>query len=483
MITAQPPNFRLGEVHSFQGGGQRYLYLVQSAGIFQLDDATARVVDLLAEGEISGDRLLAELSAAGLSRSEAGEVLEELWSARAILSGDGRPQDGVQNPPPDFPLQTLVLNLTNQCNLACQYCYEYGADKVATPEGKPKFMDLETAKAAVAFFLQQSPRGNAVQITFFGGETLMNYPLLKQVVQYAREQAQQESRPINFSLTTNATLLTPAIIDFLAENHIGVTVSMDGPRELHNQLRVFPNGRGSYDIIEPKVRELIQKHHTRPIAARVTLTSGVTDVLRIFRHLKDDLGFHEVGFAPVTTSPDRLYAINDRGMDGVLEQFHLLADEYLSAALSNRLHGFSNVSDTLAELHQGINKSHPCGAGLGLVGVGPSGDIAPCHRFVDSDEHALGHVATGIDRAKQADFLNRGHIGAKYDCHTCWARPICAGGCHHEAFVRYGDTGHPNLHYCDWIRDWTDKCLQIYGAIAAQNPAFLEHFSERKAAA
>ena len=483
MITAQPPNFRLGEFHSFQGGGQRYLYLVQSAGIFQLDDSSSRVIDLLADGEMSGDRLFTELSAGGLSRSDALEVVEELWSARAILSGEGRPQDGVQNPPPDFPLQTLVLNLTNQCNLACQYCYEYGADKVATPEGKPKFMDLETAKAAVAFFLQQSPAGNALQITFFGGETLMNYPLLKQVVQYAREQAQQESRPINFSLTTNATLLTPAIIDFLAENHIGVTVSMDGPKELHNQLRVFPNGRGSYDIIEPKVRELIQKHHTRPIAARVTLTSGVTDVLRIFRHLKNDLGFHEVGFAPVTTSPDRLYAINDRGMDGVLEQFHLLADEYLSFALSNRLHGFSNVSDTLAELHQGINKSHPCGAGLGLVGVGPSGDIAPCHRFVDSDEHALGNVATGIDRTKQEEFLSRGHIGAKYDCHTCWARPICAGGCHHEAFVRYGDTGHPNLHYCDWIRDWTDKCLQIYGAIAAQNPAFLEHFSERKAAA
>ena len=158
MITAQAPTFRLGEVHSFQGGGQRYLYLVQSAGIFQLDDATARVIDLLAEGEISGDRLLAELSAAGLSRSDAGEVLEELWSARAILTGDARPQDGVQNPPPDFPLQTLVMNLTNQCNLSCQYCYEFGEDKVATPEGKPKFMDLETAKASVDFLLQQSAR-------------------------------------------------------------------------------------------------------------------------------------------------------------------------------------------------------------------------------------------------------------------------------------------------------------------------------------
>ena len=116
----------------------------------------------------------------------------------------------------------------------------------------------------------------------------------------------------------------------------------------------------------------------------------------------------------------------------------------LEHALQGRHHAFSNVSDTIAELHEGVNKSHPCGAGLGLVGVGPSGDISPCHRFVDSDSHKLGHVSTGIDRSAQRDFLARGHIDTKYDCHTCWARPLCAGGCHHEAYVRYGDTGHAN---------------------------------------
>ena len=479
MTTFEPTIYRLGEFHAFSSAGRRYLYLVQSAAIFELDDAGAVVIDRLAQGQAAIAEITAELAAHEVSSNDAAELLEELYSTHAILAGDSRIPDGVQNVPANVPLQTLVLNLTNQCNLSCQYCYEYGADKVATPGGKPKFMNLETAKASVDFLFQQATRG-AAQITFFGGETLMNFPMLKQVVSYARERAESQSRSISFSLTTNATLLTSAIIEFLADNRIGVTVSMDGPKEMHDKLRVFANGQGSYDIIAPKVRDLIQKHRTRPIAARVTLTSGLTDVVRIFRHLKHDLGFHEVGFAPVTASPDRLYAINDPGMGGVLEQFYLLADEYLEFALRGKMHGFSNVSDTLAELHQGINKSHPCGAGFGLVGVGPSGDIAPCHRFVDSDQHALGHISTGIDRTKQADFLNRGHIGSKYDCHTCWARPVCAGGCHHEAFVRYGDTGHPNLHYCDWIRGWTDKCLQIYGAIAAQNREFLEYFAERK---
>ena len=268
--------------------------------------------------------------------------------------------------------------------MSCQYCYEFGADKVATPEGKPKFMDLETAKTSVDFLLEQSGDRRSIHITFFGGETLMNFPLLKQVVAYANERAGEQGRHIDFSLTTNATLLTPAIIEFLSENHIGVTVSMDGPKEMHDHLRVFANGSGSYDIIEPKVRALIQNHRTRPITARVTLTAGVSDVIRIFRHLKQDLGFHEVGFAPVTTSPNQLYAINATGMDGVLDQFHTLADEYLEYALRGESHGFSNVSDTLAELCQGVNKSHPCGAGLGLLGVGPSGRhraVPPFCRF------------------------------------------------------------------------------------------------------
>ena len=472
--------YRLGEFHRFDAGGAHFLYLVPAGAIFAVDTAVGKLIDCLSSGELPHQQLMEDLAASGLMIEDAEELIEEMYHANVIVANDSVP-DQPQPLPDVFPIQTLVMNLTNQCNLSCQYCYEFGADKLATPEGKPKFMDLETAKTSVDFLLAQSGDRRSIHITFFGGETLMNYPLLKEVVAYANQRAGEQERHIDFSLTTNATLLTPTIIEFLSENHIGVTVSMDGPKEMHDHLRVFANGKGSYDIIEPKVRALIQNHRTRPITARVTLTSGVSDVIRIFRHLKQDLGFHEVGFAPVTTSPNQLYAINATGMDSVLDQFHTLADEYLEHALRGESHGFSNVSDTLAELCQGVNKSHPCGAGLGLLGVGPSGDIAPCHRFVDSDAHALGHISTGIDRAKQADFLRRGHIDSKYDCHTCWARPLCAGGCHHEAFVRYGDTGHPNLHYCDWIRDWTDTCLRIYGAIAAGNPGFLQQFAERKA--
>ncbi len=479
MSGVAPLAYRLGEFHPFAAAEHNFVYLPAGA-LFELDEAAGRLIRRLEEGEVPHPALVDELMASGYERADAEALIGELRGARIIVAGD-MVAAPMANPPADFPLQALVMNLTNQCNLACTYCYEFGADKIATPHGKPKYMSLETAKASVDFLLAQSAGRKAVHITFFGGETLMNFPLLRDVVAYARERAQGQGRSVGFSLTTNATLLSPAIIGFLSEHEIGVTVSIDGPPDLQDKRRVYKSGRGSYAVIEPKLRALIANHKTRAITARVTLTDGVTDVIRIYRHLKDNLGFHEVGFAPVTASNRQSYSIDDADMEGVIAQFHALADEWLEFALRGEMHGFSNVSETIGELVQGVNKSHPCGAGLGLLGVGPSGDLAPCHRFVDADSHTLGHVATGIDQGKRSDFLTRGHVGAKYDCQTCWARPLCAGGCHHEAFVRYGDTGHANLHYCDWIRDWTDICLRIYGALSVQNPGFLGRFAERRA--
>src|SRR5258706_14460000 len=169
-------------------------------------------------------------------------------------------------------------------------------------------MDWETAQCSVDYLLAQSEGRRSVHITFFGGETLMNFPMLRQVIDYASEQAARKGVKIDFSLTTNATLLTPVIIDYLAANTVGVTVSLDGPREMNDAFRVFSNGRGSYDIIEPKVRELLSRHHTRPITARVTMTSQSMDVFKIYRHLKNDLDFHKVIIAPVTSYAKLLYS-------------------------------------------------------------------------------------------------------------------------------------------------------------------------------
>ncbi len=294
--------YSLGEFHKFQGAGQEFLYLVPSGGIVALDGMTTEILQRLDQMPLSREDLVAGLCSDGYASNEVEDCIDELREVKAIRNG--KKEYARSEPLPEtFPLQTIVLNVTNQCNLSCQYCYEFGEDKVATPDGKPKFMEWETAKSSVDYLFAESQGRKSMHITFFGGETLMNFPLLKRVVEYSRAKAEELQVKLDFSLTTNATLLTPAIIEYLAENAIGVTVSMDGPKEMQDKFRVFANGRGSYDIIKPKVQNLLAKHKTRPIAARVTMTSGAMDVRKIYQHLKHELGFYEVGFAPVTTSP------------------------------------------------------------------------------------------------------------------------------------------------------------------------------------
>jgi uncharacterized protein len=467
------------EFHSFEAAGQHFLYLVPSAAVFALDECSLAVLDELRGGACDADAVVRTLG----SRFDEQEIvgtIAELRRVRAIAETASLAPMPKIVPLKPVPLQTLVVNVTNQCNLACTYCYEYGEDKIVdTENGKQsKFMSEETARESVEFMLRESRESPTAHMTFFGGETLLNFPVLKSTIAYARRRAAEVGKEVDFSLTTNATLLRPDVIEFLAENRVGVTISIDGPEEMQDKFRVFKNGKGSYDVAAPKIKALLARHRTRPVGARVTLTRQTLDIRRVYRHLTDDMGFWEVGFAPVTTAPNRDYAIKDEGFDDLLAQFRALAEEYRDAALENRHHGFSNIRETLQEIHQGHAKAYPCGAGIGLMGVSTDGDVALCHRFAGSDDHRLGDVRSGVSWNRQQAFLDTHHIAEKTDCRRCWARPICAGGCYHEANTRYGSTNQPNLHYCEWIRGWTHTCLEIYGEIAVKNPAFLEQFDE-----
>jgi uncharacterized protein len=467
---------RRGEYHAFRGVDADYVYLVPSAAVVRLDDASRAVLDTLGDHDVAAGDVV-QTAGEYFPAADVRGAIEELLTVRAIRM--------VEQPPPEapkavetkkrrsIPLSTLVLNVTSKCNLSCGYCYEYGEDRLVESGSKPRFMNEETARKSVDFMFAESGDSPVVNLTFFGGETLMNFKVLQSALAYARGRGDVLGKKVNASLTTNATLLRDEVIDWMVDSDVGVTVSIDGGREQQDKFRVFANGMGSYDIILPRIKQLLARHRRRPIGARVTLTGQNLDVLGIFKHLTEEIGFWEVGFAPVTTSWQRDYAIQEEGFTRMLQQFQQLAHDYRDAALADRHHGFSNVRDTIEEIHKGMSKSHPCGAGFGLLGVATDGDVALCHRFAGSDQHKIGTVADGIDRSKQEDFLDRHHIDLKTDCSRCWARPLCAGGCYHEAHTRYGSTERPNLHYCEWIRAWTHTCLEVYGTLAEKKPAFL----------
>jgi uncharacterized protein len=226
---------------------------------------------------------------------------------------------------------------------------------------------------------------------------------------------------------------------------------------------------------------VLARYTSRPVGARVTLTRGVTGVEEIWDHLFNELGFAEVGFAPVTAGEIDAFNLSTTEMAEVFAGFRRLGEKYLAAALENRNIGFSNLHQMMTTLHEGHKKSLPCGAGLKMLAVDHLGKLNLCHRFTGSDIPTFGNVTDGIDRAALGGFLATRRDRAGDACAGCHIRNLCAGGCYHESYSRYGDPAHPVYHYCELMRDWVDFAIQTYSRIAARNPSFIDnHLSPRR---
>jgi uncharacterized protein len=371
-----------------------------------------------------------------------------------------------------IPLKTLVLHLTEACNLGCVYCYHAQKEQTTKKKG---WMTSEVAQKAIGFLFDQSGSLQHVTVVFFGGEPLLNFDLLTATVRYAKEEARKRNKEVDFALTTNGTLLTQEVIRFLHANRIGVTVSIDGHEEAHDQNRSYPDGSPSYKVIAPKIQDLIQQANARPVVARVTLAGDPEGVPQILNHLLA-LGFSEVGFGPVTTD-DPSFQLDWGRMDLLLGQFKELAERFLSTALAGEFMGFSNLIDLLVSLHEGDIKHHSCGAGLGLFSVAPDGGLYLCQRFTGEEPFRMGDVFEGLHHQRVAFFRRQADIQQRGECRRCWVRNMCAGGCYHEAWIREGSYLDPNSHYCEWIKRWVEIGLDAYGRLALTCPDYLDRLS------
>jgi uncharacterized protein len=333
-------------------------------------------------------------------------------------------------------------------------------------------MSLEVVKKGIDFLFENAAGTEKLVLVFFGGEPLLNIRLISSAVDYARKKAAETGKQIDFALTTNGTLLNGEVIQFLTDRKIGVTVSIDGFEEVHDRNRRFPDGRPSYGKILPGLRELLRASVQRPVVARVTLVDTPLDVPKILDHLLG-LGFAEVGFAPVTTR-DPAYQFDESKLDCLMIQFRRLADRFIDAARRDDFLGFSNLIDLLTVLHQSEVRTHPCGAALGLFAADPEGRLYSCQRVIGEDSFCMGNLFTGFDRSRVEGFRQNAMVSRKPLCMTCWARPLCAGGCYYEAWVREESPFKPNTHYCRWIRQWTELGLEVYGKIYLSNPGYLD---------
>ncbi|MDO4683136.1 MAG: quinohemoprotein amine dehydrogenase maturation protein [Lautropia sp.] len=445
------------------------MFHVPSSSLFEVDEVVRRIIDSLRVGPCSRP-VLRERVGTSVGHQALDEALRELLALEVV--SDGRPLS------PDVPLSrvdrtaltTVVLNVNTGCNLSCTYCYKEDLDTPA----RGRRMAADTAEAAVEMLLRESPDEPRYTVVFFGGEPLSNRPLIEHMVDYCERRMAGLGRTVDFVMTTNATLLDEEIVDYLDAHRFGLSISIDGPRRIHDLNRKTVGGVGTYDVVRRKVDMLLTRYRSRPVGARVTLTRGVTDVEAIWHHLFHEVGFAEVGFAPVTSGAIDTFNLDGEELQEVFAAFRRLGNHYVDEALAGRNTGFSNLHQIITDLHEGHRKSLPCGAGLKMLAVDHQGGLNLCHRFTGSELSTFGDVHQGVDTPALSAFLSKRLDRSGTGCATCRIRNLCSGGCYHESHVRYGDPTHPVYHYCELMREWIDFAIQAYARIMQGNPAFID---------
>ncbi|MDR7152756.1 uncharacterized protein J2W49_004734 [Hydrogenophaga palleronii] len=469
-------SLREHNLHRVHVGERTMMLHIPTNALYGIDEMTDTVLERVRTQSLTTDQLVQQLCNR-FPEQDLRETVGELLTMD--LLSDGRPAPAAKplTTVGNLAINTVVLNVNTGCNLSCTYCYKEDLD---TPD-KGRRMSLETAQQSIELMLAESPSEKRFSVVFFGGEPLSNLKLIRQVVDYCEARFAQLGKQVDFVMTTNATMLNDETVDWLDEHNFGIAISMDGPEAIHDRNRRTVGGKGTYRTVSDKARKLLARYTARPIGARVTLTHGTTEVERIWDHLFNEMGFAEVGFAPVTSGDIDTFNLTPEELHEVFAGFKRLGERYLSEALEGRTTGFSNLHQLITDLHEGQRKALPCGAGLKMLAVDHEGGLNLCHRFTGSSLPKFGDVKTGIQKQALGEFLDQRLDRTGTGCETCRIRNFCAGGCYHESYARYQDPIHPTYHYCNLMRDWVDFGIGVYSEIMAKNPSFIDRFiSPRK---
>ncbi len=431
LFAASAP--RSPHVHLFAADGDLHLLVVDGDRVFRVDAEVFSRLEAAQEDGAAVERLLDELGIQG----------EPFIDDQPVTSP---------------PLRALSLAVAQKCNLGCTYCYaqqgEFG--------GAAKSMDAATALRAVDLLLADAAPDERFNLAFLGGEPLANREVIRLATERAAALAAARGARVTFSITTNGTLLSAEDAELFERFGFAVTVSLDGPREVHDRLRPFKGGQGSYERTMERVAPLLAGQRRMQVSARVTVTPRNLALRETLDELVG-LGFHSVGFSPLLSSPTGRDEMGHPELALMLEQMVSCGGELERRIVAGERYPFANLVNALREIHKGTHRPYPCGAGAGYLGVSADGDLAACHRFVGDPEGALGTLEGGVDRDRQTAWLTDRHVHRQEPCHRCWARYLCGGGCHHEVIHR----GRPA---CDYIRGWLHYCLEAYARLSTRRP-------------
>lgn len=366
--------------------------------------------------------------------------VEALKAAGKLFS----PDPLADAPPPmrgKSVLKALCLHVAHSCNLNCQYCFA----RQGNYRGEESLMSFEVGKRALDLLIAESGNRVNLEVDFFGGEPLLNWQVVKDLVRYAREQEPLCKKKFRFTLTTNGMLIDDDVIDFANREMHNVVLSLDGRREVHDHLRKNVAGDGSYDIVVPKFKRLVEARGGKNYYMRGTFTHHNLDFTNDIFHMAD-LGFRELSMEPVVCDPSDPYALTEEDLPKIMEQYEILADEMAKRRREGRGFTFYHYMLDLAGGPCLPKRLVGCGSGSEYLAVTPTGELYPCHQFVSESDFCVGTVWDGVRKPELRERFRDCNICHNPDCRDCWAKLFCAGGCAANAYHATGSI-HGTYHY------------------------------------
>jgi len=353
-------------------------------------------------------------------------------------------------------IKAMCLHAAHDCNLRCNYCFASTGDF----KGERGLLDLNTGKKALEFLIKHSGHRRNLEVDFFGGEPLMNFEVIRQLVQYGRELEKQYNKQFRFTITTNGLLLDDETLDYINREFVNVVVSIDGRPEVHDRLRKTRTGTGSYGHIVPKAMKLAESRNQKDYYVRGTFTKFNKDFDRDVLHLAD-LGFKQISVEPVVASEDEEYHLSFDDLPEINEAYDRLMEAYLERKKQGREFIFFHF---MVDLEQGpcaAKRSTGCGAGNEYIAVTPKGDIYPCHQFVGNEAFKMGNVHDGSFDYDMQQVFRASNVFTKEKCASCWAKFYCSGGCAANAYNFSGDINKPYELGCEMEKKKLECALAL----------------------
>lgn len=415
-------------IHKFKQGDLAIVMDVNGGAIHVVDDLIYDVLEIYPEQSREAVLVTLKDKYEAEALQEALSEIDELLMKGQLNTSDQYIDDihfGNKQP----VIKAMCLHVAHDCNIRCKYCFASQGDF----KGDRNLMPLEIGKKAFDLLVSHSGNRRNLEVDFFGGEPLMNWEVVKALVDYGRSIEKANNKNFRYTITTNGVLLDDEKMDYINENMDNVVLSLDGTKDTNDLMRYTVNGSGTYDIIVPKFQKLVEKRGTKSYYVRGTFTHFNKDFAKDVIHMAD-LGFKLTSVEPVVSEPHHDYTLQEADLDVIFKEYERLAEEMLKREKTDKAFKFFHF---MVDLSQGpcvIKRLSGCGAGSEYIAVTPEGDIYPCHQFVGNEDFKMGNVMNGtVDTSLSASFKNA-HVYNKSKCKECWAKFYCSGGCHANAY-------------------------------------------------